>query len=96
MRGHSTPPVEQLPLPVPPPPAKPRSVIRGPEAAAKVAIARRGKTSAVPGHVKLTLTVDLERELAERLSARAIREGKNFEAAVIEILQAGRTLEGSP
>jgi hypothetical protein len=34
----------------------------------------------VPGHVKLTFTLDMPRELAERLSARAIREHVNLEA----------------
>jgi hypothetical protein len=40
----------------------------------------------VPDHVKLTFTLDLKRELAERLSAQAIREQKNLEAVVIELL----------
>jgi hypothetical protein len=43
------------------------------------------------GHVKLTFTLDLPRELAERLSARAVREGKNLEAVVIEILDEAET-----
>jgi hypothetical protein len=38
--------------------------------------------------VKLRLTISLERSQAERLTARAIREGKNLEALVAEILQA--------
>ena len=52
----------------------------------------------MPDHVKLVLTLDLRRALAERLSAQAIREGKSLDAVVIEILEAGlrRTLEGSP
>jgi hypothetical protein len=37
--------------------------------------------------VKLALTLDLHRALAERLTARAIREGKNLEALVAEILE---------
>jgi hypothetical protein len=37
--------------------------------------------------VKLTLTVFLDREQAERLTARAIREGKNLEGLVAEILE---------
>jgi len=41
-----------------------------------------------PGKVKLTLTVSLSREQAERLTAKAIREGKNLEALVTEILEA--------
>ena len=41
-----------------------------------------------PDKVKLTLTVFLNREDAERLTTRAIREGKNLEAMVAEILEA--------
>jgi hypothetical protein len=64
-----------------------------PEQAAKAAIARRGKPSALPDHVKLVLTLDLRQALAERLSARAIREGKNLDALVAEILDAAPTAE---
>jgi hypothetical protein len=78
---------EQLPLVSPP---KPRAGV-DPEHAAKVAIARRAKPSAVPGHVKLVFTLDLRRSLAERLSTKAIREGKNLDGVVIEILEAGTT-----
>ena len=67
---------EQLPLVVPP---KSRAGIE-PEQAATVAIARRAKPSVV-----------LRCALAERLSARAIREGKNLDAIVIEILEAAAT-----
>jgi hypothetical protein len=35
------------------------------------------------------LTLDLRRALAERLSAKAIREGRNLEGIVIEILESG-------
>ena len=37
----------------------------------------------------LTFMLDIRRELAERLSARAIREGKNLEAVMIEVLGKG-------
>jgi hypothetical protein len=40
----------------------------------------------VPGHLKLTFTLGLPRELAERLSARANREGRNLEVVVTELL----------
>ena len=60
-----------------------------PEQIAKVAIARRAKPSAVPGNVKLTLTFDLPRELAERLGARGIREGTSLEAVIIAQLKQG-------
>ena len=45
----------------------------------------------VPGHVKLTFTLDMPREVAERLSARPIRDGVNLEAVVVEILRASGT-----
>src|SRR5438132_1521067 len=60
-----------------------------PEETAKVAIARRAKRAARPGYVKLVLTLELRRALAEQLSARAIREGKNLEGVVIDVLEAG-------
>jgi hypothetical protein len=74
---------QQLPLVI----TGPRRAGVEPEQTAKAAIARRAKPSALPGHVKLVLTLDLKRDLAERLSARSIREGKNLEAVVIEILE---------
>ena len=58
-----------------------------PERAAKGAIARRAKPSVVPGHVKLVITLDIPLELSERLSARAIREGANLDAVVVEMLE---------
>ena len=60
-----------------------------PEQAAKAYIARRAKPSVVPGHVKLTFTLDLRRELAERLSAEAIRNGINMEAVILDIVGKG-------
>ena len=69
--------------------SKPRATRPDPDQVAKVAIARRTKPSTRPGHVKLTLTLDVPRELAERLSARAIREEKNLEGVVIELLDRG-------
>jgi hypothetical protein len=82
---------EQLSLPSAPP-TKSRK-IPAPELVAKTYIARRAKPSVVPGHVKLTFTLDIPRELAEGLSARAIREGRNLEAVVVDVLNgdaAGR------
>jgi hypothetical protein len=43
------------------------------------------------GRVKLTLSVTLSRAQAERLTARAIAEGKNLNALVAEILEATPT-----
>jgi hypothetical protein len=75
------------PLAVPPKPPSRR--ILEPNEAAKIAIARRAKPGAPPDHVRLVLTLELRRALAEQLSARAIRSGKNLEATVIEMLEAG-------
>ena len=60
-----------------------------PEEAAKVAIARRAKLGAPPGYVRLVLSLELRRHLAEQLSAWAIRAGKNLEGVVIDLLEAG-------
>jgi len=53
-----------------------------------VAIARRGKPSSVPDHVRLILTLELRRKLAEKLSEWAIREERNIEAIVIGLIEA--------
>jgi len=42
----------------------------------------------LPGHVKLTFTLDMPRDVAQRLSARAIRDGVNLEAVLVESLSA--------
>jgi hypothetical protein len=78
----------RLALPAPAPPeAKPKTAsTRSAEEAATIAVTRRTKPSVTPGQVKLTLTLDMPRALVERLSARAIREGKNLEAVIMEIL----------
>jgi hypothetical protein len=60
-----------------------------PEEAARLAIARRAKPGAPPDHVRLVLTLELRRALAEQLSTRAIRSGKNLEAVIIDMLEAG-------
>src|SRR5262249_18924767 len=82
---------ERLILQPPPAPKPRRATVLKPEEVAKIAVARRAKPSVTPGHVKLMLTLDIPRALAERLSARSTREGKNLEAVVIEILGEGRS-----
>ncbi len=59
-----------------------------PEQAAKAAMAHEPRATPSGSKVKLTLTVSLSRAQAERLTARAIREGKNLEALVAEILES--------
>jgi hypothetical protein len=79
---------DQLDLPLRATLKKRFSGVLEPAAAAKVAIARRAKPSSVPDHVRLVLTLELRRELAEKLSERAIREERNIEAIVIALLEA--------
>jgi hypothetical protein len=56
------------------------------EEIARKAVARRPTTPS--GRVSYTLSLALPRDVAERLTARAIRESKNIEAVITEILEA--------
>jgi hypothetical protein len=76
-RAASDPP--ELPLPT-------TKGARSPEETARAAVARRPTTPS--GRVSYTLTLALPRDVAERLTARAISEGRNIEALVTEILEA--------
>jgi hypothetical protein len=57
-----------------------------PEDVARKAVAKRPTTPS--GRVNYTFTLALPRDLAEKLTARAVREAKNIEAIVTEILEA--------
>jgi len=72
---------EQLSLPE----TKPRRF--SPEALAQMAVARKPTTPS-GSRVKVALTLFLRGELAEALTARAIREGTNVAALVAQILDA--------
>ena len=67
---------------------KKRPRILEPELAARLAIDRRAKPSAIPGYVRLLLTLELRRELAEKLSQQAIRSERNIEAIIIGLIEA--------
>ena len=69
-------------------PRKRLSTVLDPVAAARLAVARRAKPSAVPDHVRLVLTLELRRELAEKLSLKAIKSERNIEAIVIGLIEA--------
>jgi hypothetical protein len=69
-------------------PTKPARIPMDTDRAARLAIARRAQRTGTGDQVRLTLTIFLTRRKAERLSARAIREQKNLEAVVAEILEA--------
>lgn len=60
-----------------------------PEQAARVAIEVAGETLDVARPPQAPCSIWVELLLAERLSARAIREGKNLDGVVIGILEAG-------
>jgi hypothetical protein len=53
-----------------------------------VAVSRRAKPSSIPGYVRLLLTLELRRELAEKLSLKAIKSERNIEAIVIGLIEA--------
>jgi hypothetical protein len=71
-------------------PSKLRKPGRSPETIVKAAVAHEGQ-AVLGGKVRLTLRVTLSRAQAERLTARAISEGKNLDALVTEILEAAPT-----
>ena len=64
------------------------STVLEPAVAARLALARRAKPSSVPDHVRLILTLELRRELAEKLSLKAIKSERNIEAIVIGLIEA--------
>ncbi len=79
---------EQPELPLAATVKKRLSGVLEPAAAARLAVARRAKRSAVPDHVRLVLTLELRRELAEKLSLRAIKSERNIEAIMLALIGA--------
>ena len=67
---------------------KRRLTVLSPEIAARVAVSRRAKPSSIPGYVRLVLNLELRRELAEKLSLKAIKSERNIEAIVIALIKA--------
>jgi hypothetical protein len=72
----------------PPTPAKGPRNPTDIEQAARLAIAHRAKQAGTGDKVRLTLTLSLKRDKAERLSARALREQKTLGAVMAENLEA--------
>ena len=56
--------------------------------AARLAVARRVKPSPIPGYIRYLLTLEIRRELAEKLSLRAIQEGQSIEAILVALPEA--------
>jgi len=79
---------DQPELPLAATPRKRLSTVLEPAAAARLAIARRARPSPVPDHVRLVLTLELRRELAEKLSLKAIKSERNIEAIIIGLIGA--------
>ena len=79
--------VEQPELPLKAAPKR-RLTVLAPEIAARVAVSRRAKPSSIPGYVRLLLTLELRRELAEKLSLKSIKSERNIEAIVIALIEA--------
>jgi len=42
----------------------------------------------VPDHVRLVLNLELRRDLAEKLSLKAIRSERNIEAIILTLIEA--------
>src|SRR5215471_14354681 len=61
--------------------------VLAPEVAARIAVSRRAKPSPIPGYVRLLLTLEVRRELAETLSLRAIKAEENIEAIIIGLIE---------
>ncbi len=62
--------------------------VLAPDVAARLAVARRAKPSPISGYVRLLLTLEVRRELAEKLSLKAIKSERNIEAIVIALIEA--------
>jgi hypothetical protein len=67
-----------------------------PEDLARAATAHDASAGPSGDKVKVPLTLTLSRAQAERLTARAIREGKNLDALVEEILEKAHGFDPSP
>ena len=98
-RRRSAPPARsnaQTELPLAATARKRLSTVLEPAVAARLAVARRAKPSSVPDHVRLILTLELRRELAEKLSLRAIKSERNIEAIVISLIDEAATAHAAP
>src|SRR5262245_478321 len=70
---------------------KGRPAVLAPEIAARIAVSRRAKPSPVPDHVRLVLTLEVPRDLAEKLSLKAIKSERNIQAMIIGLIEAAAT-----
>ncbi len=87
-RREPSPDARQAPLPLAKAPA--RRTAPTPEQVAKAVTDKRPSPPGQPTKVEISLRLALPRAVLERLSARAIREGRNVEAVVTEILAAAK------
>ena len=77
------------PKPIARPPERipPRKIPPTPEQVAKMAVAKRPAVLGRPDRVEVTLRLTLSRATMERLTGRAIREGRSVEAVVADLLE---------
>ncbi len=66
---------------------------RSPEEIARAAVARRARSPS--GNILFTISLALPRVVAEWLTARAVREEKNIDGVVTDILEAEARRRGS-
>jgi hypothetical protein len=85
-RREPSPDPRQVPLPLAKAPA--RRTAPTPEQVAKALTDKRPSPPGQPTKVEISLRLALPRAVLERLSAQAIRQGRNIEAVVAEILAA--------
>jgi hypothetical protein len=71
-----------------PPPPRRQDRPNATSAAAKLAVARMPRAPGSADRVELRLILVLDRQVAERLTARAISEEKNLGQLVMEIVEA--------
>ena len=84
-RRAPSPDERQAALPLAKAPA--RRALPSPEEVAKIVTDKRPSPVGQPTRVEISLRLVLPRPVLERLSARAIREGRNIEGLIQEILE---------
>ena len=77
------------PSDVPPDRIPPKKIPPTPEQIARAAVAKRPAVLGRPDRVEVTLRFTLSRAAMERLTARAIREGRSVEAVIADLLERG-------
>ena len=75
------------PSAIPPDRSPPKKIPPTPEQLAKAAVAKRPAVMGRPDRVEVALRFTLSRAAMERLTTRAIREGRSLESLIAELLE---------